>query len=200
MSLRIGIASVVFLALTATTSYAGKTVLVVNTDPSGADVHADGYGLLGQTPLNYVFKKQATKSPLRLKISKKGYVSISETVFLIKGKEFKLKKDLFERLSHFEISSDPDGAAVFVWVIDTDEYRDADADTKADLRTRFPNEIIRRFLGNTPIRYQDDPEKPLGQNDLLVFEKAGYKSDEALFKIKERRLHFVMKPLQVKER
>lgn len=180
--------------------------LYLASDPAGADVSDARLGYLGQTPLTRKFSRKEWKkwmSPsytLNLEISKKGYVDEKMGVVLIPHKEIRLKRNLFERFEYIDITSEPDGVAVFLEFIDSDAYRKATPAMREKMRFENKHDITKRFLGNTPIRYHDNPSDPLENGDFLTLKKAGYKDSEALFRDKEKRLHIVMDPLHSMER
>ncbi len=184
------------------------TILVVQTEPAGADVQDRRLGFLGQTPL----RRELTSNELdrlgpglalELDITKKDFVADRALpVMLNRGDEIQIKRELVPRLPYIEITSEPDGVAVFHLFVDPrardyDSIKDMSPDRVAQER---PEAVVRRFLGNTPLRFEDDPEHPIEHNDILIYEKAGYRSVTARFKATERRLHEVMQPENVKER
>jgi hypothetical protein len=58
----------------------------------------------------------------------------------------------------------------------------------------YPRHVTRRMLGTTPFTYRYDPNNPIGHNDPLLFQKAGFEDHQSHFKAAEPRLHCVMKP------
>jgi len=198
--------SIAVVVLIGVTGCASPSKLVLHTDPVGADVQEAKLGFLGQSPLTREFstkelQRLSVPMTLNLEISKKGYIPEKMTVSLpADGGEYQVKRQLLERLSYIDITSEPDGVAVFLEFIPTQTYQQADPSAREKMRDAQKNDVVKRFLGNTPIRYQDDPEHPLEEGDYLIFKKAGYKDNEALFRLKEKRLHLVMDPLISKER
>lgn len=136
-------------------------------------------------------------------ISKKDFVAERALpVLLREGDEVQIKRELSARLAYIDITSDPEGVAVFHVFVDP-KARDYEAikDLPPErVAEEHPESVIRRYLGNTPVRLQDDPEHPMNHDDVLVFESAGYLSVITHFKATERRQHMVMQPAKVMER
>lgn len=174
------------------------STIVLQTDPTGADVQEETLGLLGQSPLTRTFtedelKRLRVNMTLNLEISKRGFITERVTVSLPRGGEvYQMKQQLLESHEFIDITSDPDGVAVFLQFIEGPLFNSANSAARKTMMLAEPNKVVKRFLGNTPIRYKDDPAQPLKEDDYLVFEKEGYKSHDALFKAKEKRLHIVM--------
>ena len=100
------------------------TVLVVQTDPPGADIQDRRLGLLGQTPLRRELTSDemdrlGPELRLELDISKRNYIADHGVpVVLRRGEEFQIKRELFERLKYVDITSDPEGVAVYHVFVD----------------------------------------------------------------------------------
>jgi hypothetical protein len=184
------------------------TVLIIHTDPPGADVQDRRLGLIGQTPLLHEFSSVELERlgdglQLDLDISKRDCVpDRGVQVTLRRGEEFKIKRELAQRLKYIDITSEPDGVAIFHVFVDPKarDYLAIKNEAPDRLAQSRPEAVIKRFLGNSPLRYQDDSEQPIEQDALILFEKAGYQNSVLRFKSTEKRLHVVMQPVRVQER
>jgi hypothetical protein len=173
------------------------TILQVESDPPGAmveDVRAEGFGKLGETPLNKEFRWDELNADrsvcLKLKISKPGYKeALLEEVCILAGEERSFKKKLAPKTIHF--NSKPDGVVVSV-----ERIRETPLPNGGS--TSMP---VGKTIGKTPFNRlftakvgETMPNQRLQEGEKLIFTKKDYCDAQILFSEEKDKYDITMRP------
>lgn len=205
--LGVGLLVVGLLVVGLAVGCAKPTLLKVVSDPAGASVEIAEGGAVGKTPMDYLLTQRDLQALERshggervevpVRLSMRSYLTDLEIVDVPVGGVYTHFVKLEPRSEFVAITSEPEGVGVFELIVDdqaTDAVRsvfDSDPMTALESHAKW---ITRHFIGTTPIRYRVDSDHPLDQNDVLLFQKAGFRSELAYYKERETRVHMIMMP------
>jgi hypothetical protein len=192
---------------------AKPTLLKVVSDPPGAEVEIGGVGMVGKTPLDYPISRREVQAlnkshggeriALPVTLTMRSFLTERELVRMKVGSVYTHFVRLEPRNESVSITSEPEGVGVFELNVDEEAGSAVrmlfDSDPMGALE-KHAKWITRHFIGSTPIRYQYDAEHPLDQNDVLLFQKAGYHSQLSYVKERESRIHVIMMPQVIEAR
>ncbi|MGH0034957.1 MAG: hypothetical protein ACQGVK_08005 [Myxococcota bacterium] len=191
---------------------AKPTRLKVVSDPPGARVEIGGLGAIGKTPLRHTFtrrelanldKTHGKRVNLPISLSMPAYLTDRTRVRVELGDAYTHFVQLEPRAETVSITTDPEGVGVYELTVDAEAapavHMLFDANPMEALE-KHGKWITRHYIGATPVQYEYDPRHPLDQNDVLLFQKAGFQTELGYFKEREERIHVVMMPHAIEER